>query len=74
MNDEDINNDLDHLDQKYQDNQINNPSDTDHPFSQPDDIPQKVDDTHQSLDTNIDPDEAYHEGLGEAAETDDPQK
>jgi hypothetical protein len=43
----------------------------DEPMSLPDDVP-SVEDTHQATDSNIDSDEAYHEGLSEATEASDP--
>lgn len=39
----------------------------DEPMSLPDDV-SNIDDTHQQTDTNVDSDEAYHEGAAEASE------
>lgn len=69
-----VNDDLNNMDQDYQDNQTENPQRGDRPFSKPDDITQNVDPTHPSTDTNVDQDEVYQEGLGEATETNDPEK
>jgi hypothetical protein len=43
----------------------------DEPMSLPDDAP-TFDDTHPTTDTNVDPDEAYQEGVSEASEASDP--
>ncbi|MDQ3064986.1 MAG: hypothetical protein M3Q36_01820 [bacterium] len=54
--------------------------DNDTPFSPPDGVQDRIDDTHPTTDTNIDPMERYDEGIegaanidlpGEAAEEDD---
>lgn len=46
--------------------------DDDTPFSPPDGVQDRIDDTHQSTDTNIDETEHYNEGIEGAAEIDLP--
>lgn len=46
--------------------------DNDTPFSPPDDIQDKIDDTQQEADINVDPHEWYDEGIEEATQTDPP--
>lgn len=55
------------------DNQQQPPKD-DVPFGEPDDVGEGLGKTHPQTDSNIDPDEAYHEGLAEASEVFDPEK
>ncbi len=44
------------------------------PFSPPSGTQDRIDDTHQSTDTNIDPHEHYDEGIEGAAEIDLPKE
>jgi hypothetical protein len=46
--------------------------DDDTPFSPPSGTQDRIDDTHQAVDTNIDPHEHYDEGIEGAAEIDLP--
>lgn len=62
------------MDKINSDNQIINPNDNSTPFSDPNDVQSRVDDTHPHTDSNVDPDEQYQEGLSEAAEVFDPEK
>lgn len=43
------------------------PGDDDTPFSPPDGVQDRIDDTHPATDTNIDPMERYDEGIEGAA-------
>ncbi len=48
------------------------PQDHATPFSPPSGVQDRIDDTHQVTDSNIDPDERYHKGIEGAAGVDLP--